>query len=589
MFRPFTRPPPHKIRRSQLITVFGPGSIVDLRNDSAMPTFPWPDDQSQVDRIYEERLQRRLGVEYFRQPPAYSEEDRKDLAAVKFPAYHYCPACHVVHDDFNVPERKTDGVKCRMCRKNRLYMTPARFIAACRGGHAQDFPFREWVHRGPTTCTDVLRMETLGKSAGLRDILLKCGCGARRPMEGAFSRGALAKVKVACQGHHPWNGSSEECHEEVRALQRGASNFYFAEIVSSISIPPWDDKFSEVLARFRNLSEGKAPDTADPDDVVVLRRVLKREGLQDTDVSKFFEWLQRCNAPSGGEDEYHAFKVEEFQAFKGLMRSMNDRPRFRVNQVPVPSLLKSVVSQVVLATVLEEVRSIVGYRRISPATGSEDDGVSGRLVSFRTPNQRWLPAVRIRGEGIFVRFDAESVDAWGAPFEDRARRLQAELERRHIADKPGMPRVTPRFLFCHSFAHILMRRMSLTCGYASGSIRERIYCGRADRADGRDMAAVLIYTAASDSEGSLGGLVRMGEPDQLGPVVQQAVRDAAWCSSDPICSETANPGERTMNMCACHACLFVPETSCEYFNSLLDRRTLVGDLQGAGGYLSHLV
>ena len=103
------------------------------------------------------------------------------------------------------------------------------------------------------------------------------------------------------------------------------------------------------------------------------------------------------------------------------------------------------------------------------------------------------------------------------------------------------------------------------------------------------MAGFLIFTGSTDSEGTLGGLVSMGETESFERVFLNAVNDAEWCSSDPICSDTRNAGERTLNLSACHACLFVPETSCENFNSLLDRQTLVGDLDGNDGYLTPLL
>src|SRR5690606_14718646 len=90
---------------------------------------------------------------------------------------------------------------------------------------------------------------------------------------------------------------------------------------------------------------------------------------------------------------------------------------------------------------------------------------------------------------------------------------------------------------------------------------------------------ILIYTAAGDSEGSLGGLVRMGEPANFAKILIGAIDDARWCSSDPVCSEAGNLGGQGtdgLNIAACHCCTLMPETSCESFNKLLDRQLLVG-------------
>jgi hypothetical protein len=90
------------------------------------------------------------------------------------------------------------------------------------------------------------------------------------------------------------------------------------------------------------------------------------------------------------------------------------------------------------------------------------------------------------------------------------------------------------------------------------------------------MQGILIYTASGDSEGTLGGLVRQGQPEQLKAVVGRAIRRTQWCSSDPVCIESAGQGIDNANLAACHGCVLLPETSCETGNRLLDRGLLVG-------------
>ncbi|MCZ7616462.1 MAG: hypothetical protein M5T52_23625 [Ignavibacteriaceae bacterium] len=83
------------------------------------------------------------------------------------------------------------------------------------------------------------------------------------------------------------------------------------------------------------------------------------------------------------------------------------------------------------------------------------------------------------------------------------------------------------------------------------------------------MAGIFLYTAAADSDGTLGGLVELGKPENLERIIEQALIRATICSSDPLCSEH-NPGEdRSLHSAACHACSFVSETSCEYGNRYL--------------------
>jgi len=91
----------------------------------------------------------------------------------------------------------------------------------------------------------------------------------------------------------------------------------------------------------------------------------------------------------------------------------------------------------------------------------------------------------------------------------------------------------------------------------------------------------LIYTAAGDSEGTMGGLVSMGTRGNLEPVVQKALDKARWCSADPVCMEMGaggGQGPDSCNLAACHNCALVPETACEEFNRFLDRALVIGDL-----------
>jgi hypothetical protein len=127
-----------------------------------------------------------------------------------------------------------------------------------------------------------------------------------------------------------------------------------------------------------------------------------------------------------------------------------------------------------------------------------------------------------------------------------------------------------------------MRQLCLECGYTAASIRERIY-SREPELEGGPMAGVLLYTAAPDSEGTLGGLVRLGTPELLGRHLGQALEQLRLCTSDPLCAEHQPLRDGiSLHGAACHACLFSPETSCERGNKYLDRSLLVRTFAGDG-------
>ncbi|MBL3553354.1 transposase [Rhodovulum sulfidophilum] len=131
-----------------------------------------------------------------------------------------------------------------------------------------------------------------------------------------------------------------------------------------------------------------------------------------------------------------------------------------------------------------------------------------------------------------------------------------------------------------------IRELALECGYNAASIRERIY---ADVEDGRDQAGFLIYTAAADSDGTLGGLVELGKPENLGRLLRQALDRAHICASDPLSAGHDPSKDQSLHGAACHACSFVSETSCERENRHLDRSLVVPSRQGDSPILPELL
>ena len=130
----------------------------------------------------------------------------------------------------------------------------------------------------------------------------------------------------------------------------------------------------------------------------------------------------------------------------------------------------------------------------------------------------------------------------------------------------------PRFLLLHTLAHLLIREFEKVAGYPAASLNERIYCSRAEK-----IAGVLIYTAVPDVVGSLGGIVESSEPKSFLKILSGAFKQAQWCSLDPVCAESQGQGPGHLNRAACHACLLLPETSCDYANVFLDRVLVKGN------------
>jgi hypothetical protein len=231
------------------------------------------------------------------------------------------------------------------------------------------------------------------------------------------------------------------------------------------------------------------------------------------------------------------------------------------------------VDRVMAVTRLREVRALESFARVNPPAPA--DGPE-RKAAIYEKDPHWLPAIEVRGEGIFLELQAARVRRWeqDAPVIARGNTIDTRYRKRFEDHKKEPDRViTPRLVLLHSVAHLLITQCSLECGYPAAALRERIYA-----AD--DMAGLLIYTATTDSAGSLGGVVALADPLRLRTTLHQALDRSRWCSSDPLCSESEGAGVDSLNLAACHACMLVPEVSCEEMNVLLDRAMIV-DTPGA--------
>jgi hypothetical protein len=585
------------VRRSQLVSTYGIGAILDLDKGSYMPM--GLEDWESATRlpslsITESRLQAQLGVSHFRLPPVArqipggaSVERKSVIPAVRFPAWNECPKCHRIGTESDPFELAADGstLKCSACR---VTTTPVRFVVACRQGHIDEFPWVWWAHRkhaGGTCPAPRLKLLSHGKSAALGDMYLQCTCGAASSLGDAFSDDALGAA--TCRGAMPWLYSRDaDCKADPRVLQRGASNVHFPVVASGLSIPPVSEAAFQILEELWDIVSAVPAEALAP----VMQGYAKKFGVAQE--ALLMAWREKKKIEEPGEEVTQASsRAEEYAA---LSADRDDAiiggyiPHFRNAVAPPPDALTGWFDLVGAVSRLREVRAIAGFTRIDPYPVN-NEGIARAIlerriapVSKRPP--QWLPAAEILGEGIFLRFRTEAIDRWTGENPGLERRVAAlEAKSAQVAADRGYQRdytITARLLLVHSFAHALVRQISVDCGYSSSALRERLYIADASEGAG-PMNGVLIYTGSPDSEGSLGGLVRLADAALLERIVLQTIRSLQWCGSDPVCLETdpQQSGDRVSGA-ACHCCLLVPETACEKFNRELDRTVLVGDADG---------
>ena len=587
------------IRRSQAVMPFGIGALIDFPSQSLMAAGldVWPD---QPDcKIWDDRLAKRLGLEYFRAPPPPPDEGRVGayLPFVRFPLWHFCPRCRTMKEtkwndanparcDSALPPLRTGAPACLMlAERKRWRMVPLRFVVACESGHVDDFPWLLWAHSRPgQSLTDSaicsapqLRFNYTGK-AGLMGLLVKCeSCDAKaRSLMG--SAGPNSLKGFACSGNRPWLGphGKENClsANSPRMLQRGATNLHFSKIASSILIPPFSSPIRSLVddphnwsvltvgadksgvvdeARLRIFAEIKKIDFQALQQVVTekLKGVGLHEGFQSEEEFRHSEYLALLEPSKDTEQDFVTVKAD-----------MED----------YDASIQQYVQQVVLVKKLAETRVLTGFSRINPPPYREFDRSDQDQLSLQT--KPWLPGIRVYGEGVFFTLKKTSISEW---LIDAVSRRYEEVfaTHRRIYEKLGRePREIPaKFFLLHTLAHTLIRRLSYECGYGSSSLRERIYCWEGED---REMNGILIYTAAGDSEGTMGGLVEQGRAGRFELLFQGAIADTLWCSTDPLCIESHGQGIDSLNRAACHACCLLPETSCEEGNRFLDRAALIG-------------
>ena len=603
-----------ELRPSQLIFTFGVGSLVDLPNMSAMVMGLDDWDTRYCKELEEDRLvaavQKRLGPQMSKLylPPIKLESADRDPAApaigvpvAPFPRWMRCSLCDtlstvesgvfkLVQDPWR-PD-KTAYVH-QGCLKSQGGKPPSahsvRFLLACREGHLTDFPWLDFVHKGNVPCRPAtLSMREFGASGDASDIIVKCHtCNTERRMADAFD----SDTPFSCPGHHPHLRLVEpKCKENAKTILLGASNAWFPTALSALSIPRATDKLGKLVEE----QWAELKDTEDVDEVRLLRKKLQRfrsliplfTEYVDEDIWAAIETKRA--GPQQGTTPPEDLKLPEWQIFSKPDSAAENRD-FKLKRVAPPKGFESFFEDVLLVERIREVRALLGFTRVESNADFAEATliVDGRLTKLSRQSPKWLPASEVRGEGIFLRIREEVLLNWQSKAE--VKKLEQECLESHKAWRrlrkldpvqDGFPGI--RLVLLHSLSHALMRQIVLDCGYTAASVRERLY-SRQPGEEGGPMAGILLYTAAPDSEGTLGGLVELGVPQTLGRHLQQALESMRICASDPLCSEHRPDGHgRGIQGACCHACQFSPETSCERGNRYLDRSVLVNTFSARG-------
>ena len=535
------------IRRSQLITPFGPGSIVEQKGQSFVVTTSdiWDSNNGIVKN--EIRLQRKLRKDRFLSAPPHDEGSHSPTFArmVRFPRTHFCNKCRkLIHINFPIDDKMEH-------RKCTGILVPMRFVVICEKGHLGEVPWHLWAHSnqsGPQTkCVQnsTLLFKSSGSSGGLESLFIECAnCGCKRSLKGILSKGALGSAHAKCCGGQPWDPTNPfDCSSPPFVVQKGSSNVSFPVLISAVDIPPYsdfkfrdnadlklkgDEKFKQILgmvdvfdANFESLL-GNAK---------IFKDIVKLSADYSTEIDAIKSLIREAYfLNKDGESSYseletdHSLKEDEYKTFVRnnissdyrdnlIMRNMrNDINIFKSGLIGNELIsrilisLENVFDNVVLIEKLRVVTVFKGFYRVrTPKINIYEDNMfedeSTAEIKFTNSNRdvsrQWLPAIENYGEGIFFNINESLISSWTTEkIKERAKKIHA----------------TPKYLLLHTLSHSLIRQLSFECGYPAASIVERIYHNKEESPF--KMSGILVYTYG-DAQGSLGGLARQARPDRF--------------------------------------------------------------------------
>jgi hypothetical protein len=590
------------LRPSEFILSYGVGSIIEGKGPRLVPAFekwnlgqavfsPSGGSVSQY-RIDDRNTRAQLkGGEVFAVPTNAKFDlppARPLFRTLRFPLWAKCEKHYILYR-----QGARGKSNCPGCagRSHDAQGEAIRFVRACPDGHLDDVDWKSTVH-GRKACTGKGETYHWDETSGsdLKSVVVRCTaqkCGASASLLDIYYR------TDRCSGYFPELEQAFPCDESASVVLRSATSLRYAEVVTSLTIPPAALRIRTVLSQpaigegILSIAEAsdqpkakllellsdiirKRPERIDPATFAEIKGTPEEEILE-----AIADILNREERTKTAED----VKLEEFHALQnaakfGYPPKPSLTPDFEVDITEVTKVAHRAGLSFRITPVkrLRVVIAQLGYRR--PVRGPTKEESGGRRTPipvveryYLEDGKRWYPGVALRGEGMFIDLPE------GAPVFKRERSSLWNDRTLQAGTSPDAYRYNPLFVWWHTLAHRLINALSLDSGYSSASIRERVYF-RTGGEGGRPEGGVLLYTSQEGADGSLGGLTALCQKSEFENVLSVAERDLDSCSNDPLCSEHLGAD----NGAACYACLLLAETSCEFHNIYLDRLLLAGSL-----------
>jgi Domain of unknown function (DUF1998) len=606
-------------RLSQLISTFGPGAMIDLPTRSVVvggleqwdmkgnsfSVLPEPRLTMRLEQILKEQGRLDPAARLTLRTPPTSVDARdgipRGVSAPIFPTWFVCEQVETNASGVKATRRRRlvrwQDLDSKGRRKfqyddgRKSDVTPIRFVCACDNGHLQDIDWR-WVVHGSMACHEPMWVEEKGTSADPADTSIVCGCGRRLSLQDTFQPGRLGK----CRGERPWllDRDPAGCNDNLKLLTRTATNTYFPQVHTVISLPSEEDELSQLVDEL----SGDLSSVQAVEDVAQAKKFNPKVSAtlgtySDRDV---YDRLQRIR-DGAKADATRSPKFSEFDIFaSGHAEIGANHPTAKLYAQTLSrcdwdkadaGLDVSGIKNLVAVHRLREVSCLYGFTRFEAAPSGSDGDIEDIQLSVRgAPISRdadWLPALEQFGEGVFIHFEPAAISAWlkNGPTVTRNEKLLAgygHWQKRFSSKAPAFPGTV--YVLLHSISHALMAEIALDCGYPASSLKERIYALSSIRGGQEiDRCGILIYTASAGAQGTLGGLVSTAP--RFVKILKSALDRLRICSNDPVCADHEpddRSGDRATHGAACHGCLLIAETSCEMRNLFLDRALLVSTM-----------
>ncbi len=585
------------VRFSHLTSYSGVGAIVRGSEDRLMAvvdTRYWTDQAERCTATsipYVNRITQALGLgQELRMPPTAQEVARRgtkkitgsSLPAVLFPTYASCKKCGLLHPNpwHHQGKPLVEKVYCQQgCRG---LLTQVVWCCVSNKGYLDDVPWHAICHEGADGKCEADYQASYLKfiiSANGKRLVQCTKCGYSHQYE-KQQLGFISKQQ-------PWIYAPPELDAlpQVEIVEINSASVYLPERVNALVIPP-ESRISQstvVDKLYNNSTALRALNNIDNP----LRKKGKLKTLATQyrctvdDIKDAIQQINNGYPHFGQFSSSDNLKEEEYKAFLTQLEDIKDDEDFVTEHQTqqwkalsvdeeegnLTALIKLVDNQIVVKR-LREILVFKGFKRGTQAEESGQPLVPPDIIG----KSDWLPAIELFGEGVFFTLDDALLSDWEQI--PAVKKRVEELLNRY--EKSGLHlgediTITPRFVLLHTLAHLMMRELENSAGYPAASLSERIYHSRED-----NMAGVLIYVAVADVVGSLGGIVDNAQSSEFLRLLSNAFKHAQWCPLDPVCTEHQGQGPGWLNRAACHGCVLVPETACEYGNVLLDRVFIKG-------------